>query len=131
MCTRWTALLCLLALSVRADADRVVLVAGGGTDGDGGKAVNARLVEPFAVGFDRAGNMYISEMEGGERIRRVDRRGIITTVAGTGEKGFSGDGGPGAKAQINGCHHLLVRPNGDLYIADTFNSRARKLDART
>src|SRR5256885_156913 len=85
---------CLFAcVSNGVRADRVVLVAGGGTGGDDGKAVEARLVEPFAVGFDRAGNMYISEMEGGERIRRVDRRGTITTVAGTGEKGDSGDGG--------------------------------------
>lgn len=108
-----------------------MLVAGGGNGADGSPATQAGLVEPFSVGFDAAGNLYLTEMEGGERVRKIDRHGIIHTVAGTGEKGFSGDGGPASKAQINGAHHLLVLPNGDILLADTFNSRVRLISHRT
>src|SRR5690242_3175544 len=83
-----------LSLATKARTDTVALVAGGGTNGDGGPAVQAHLSNPFGVGCDSAGNIYIVEMEGGERVRKVNRRGIITTVIGTGEQGFSGDGGP-------------------------------------
>jgi|SRR5579872_3730776 len=112
-------------------ADRVVLVAGGGTGGDGGPAAQARLVEPFGVGCDAAGSLYIVEMQGGERVRKVDPHGVITTVVGTGEAGFSGDNGPAAQARINGAHHLLVLPDGDIFVADTWNNRVRYVDHRT
>jgi sugar lactone lactonase YvrE len=121
----------LLCLPMCALAEKVELVAGGGKGGDGGLASEARLVEPFGVGFDAADNLYIVEMEGGERVRKIDSKGIITTVVGTGEKGFSGDGGPAAKAQINGAHHLLVLPDGDILVADTWNNRVRQVDHRT
>ncbi len=114
-----------------ARADKVVLVAGGGSGGDGGLATAAKLVNPFGVGFDRAGNTYIVEMEGGERVRMIDRKGIITTIAGTGEKGDSGEGGPATKAKINGCHHLLVLPNGDILLAQAFNNKVSRIDRRT
>src|SRR5262245_43948489 len=68
--------------SVRAE--KIVLVAGGGTGNDGGAAVDAKLDKPFGVAFDKAGNIYIAEMDG-NRIRKVDARGIITTIAGTGK----------------------------------------------
>lgn len=110
---------------------RIERIAGGGTGNDGGKATQAKLVEPFGVGFDHSGNMYIVQMEGGERVRKVNRSGIITTVAGTGVKGFSGDNGPAVNAQINGSHHLLVLPDGDILLADTWNNRVRQIDHRT
>lgn len=121
----------LLCLPMYAGAEKVELVAGGGKGGDGGLATEAHLVEPFGVGFDAAGNLYIVEMEGGERVLKVDSKGVITTVVGTGEKGFSGDNGPAVKAQINGSHHLLVLPDGDILLADTFNNRVRQRDHRT
>src|SRR5690242_3312579 len=95
---------CLLAATARAAT--VTLIAGGGTGGDGSKATEAKLNEPFALDFDKAGNIYFAEM-GGNRVRKVDTNGILTTIAGTGEKGNSGDGGPAIKAQLNGPHHLM------------------------
>jgi DNA-binding beta-propeller fold protein YncE len=105
-----------------------VLVAGGGTGADAVPATQARLVEPFAVARDRRGNLYIAEMAA-SRVRKVDPSGFMTTVAGLGTRGNSGDGGPGSAAQLAGPHHLAFPPDGRLlYIADTFNNRVRVLD---
>jgi DNA-binding beta-propeller fold protein YncE len=112
-----------------ARADKLVLVAGGGTGGDG-PALQAELKGPFAVGFDKAGNMYIAEFAG-HRLLKVDPRGNLTTVAGTGAKGNGGDGGPGLKAQFNFMHSLAVGPDGVVYLADTLNHRIRKFDPAT
>ncbi len=114
--------------STSASADKIQLVAGGGTGGDGGPAKQARLVSPFGVGSDAAGNLYVVEMAGGERVRKIDTHGVITTVVGTGETGYSGDGGPAIKARMNGAHHLLVLPNGDILLADTWNNCVRRID---
>src|SRR5438046_1141258 len=88
------------------------------------------LKEPFAIDWDKAGNAYIAEM-GGNRISLLDKSGKLSVLAGTGEKGLSGDGGGAAKAQFNGPHHLLVGPDGDLFVADTFNNCVRKIDLKT
>ncbi|MBI3856345.1 MAG: hypothetical protein HY293_11715 [Planctomycetes bacterium] len=88
------------------------------------------LKEPFAIDWDKAGNAYIAEM-GGNRVSLLDKAGKLSVLAGTGEKGLSGDGGAGAKAQFNGPHHLLVGADGDLYVADTFNNCVRKIDLKT
>jgi sugar lactone lactonase YvrE len=64
----------------------------------------------------------------GHRIRQVDRQGRLRTVAGTGQPGSGGDGGPARKAQFNGPHSLAIAGNGDLYVADTWNNRVRKID---
>jgi hypothetical protein len=118
----------LQSLSV-ARADKLVLVAGGGTGGDG-PALEAALKGPFGVDFDKSGNMYIAEFTG-QRLLKVDARGNLTTVAGTGEKGNGGDDGPGLKAQFNCMHSLAVGRDGTVYLADTFNNRIRKLDLKT
>lgn len=110
-------------------ADRLVLVAGGGNQGDGAPATNARLHNPFGVDFDKSGAMYIVELEGGH-VHAVDAKGIFTTIAGTGAKGDSGDGGPAKNAVFNAMHSLAIAPSGDIYIADTLNNRVRKLDPR-
>src|SRR5437868_3368327 len=112
-------------------ADKLVLVAGGNQDADGVPATEAKLNGPFAVAFDKAGNTYIAEMTG-QRVRKIDAKtGVLTTVAGTGEKGDGGDGGPATKAQFNNPHHLAVADSGDIYVADTLNCRVRKIDAKT
>ena len=123
-----TSFVALLAPGLHAE--RVVVAAGGGNDVSG-PATRCRLHAPFGIDFDHRGNMYIVEMAGGERVLRVDSRGMLTVVAGTGEKGDRGDGGPAAQAQFNGMHSLAVGPADDLFIADTWNNRARRIDAKT
>jgi sugar lactone lactonase YvrE len=124
-----TSLFLLLAAGpVRAD--KLVLVAGGGTGENGVPATQARLIEPFAIDIDEAGNAYLVELKGG-RVLRIDPKGIFTIVGGTGVKGNGGDGGPALKATFNGMHNLAVASNGTVYLADTWNNRIRKLDPKT
>jgi DNA-binding beta-propeller fold protein YncE len=111
-------------------AERVAVVAGGGSETTG-QATRCRLHAPFGIDFDQSGNMYIAEMEGGERVLRVDARGMLTVFAGTGEKGDRGDDGPATQAQFNAMHSLAVGPADDLYIADTWNNRVRRIDAKS
>ncbi len=111
-------------------ADRLVLVAGGGTQQDNVPATQAALNGPFGVDFDKHGNMYIVEMTG-NRVLRVDAKGMLTVFAGTGKKGDTGDGGPATSATFNGPHNLAVAADGMVFVADTWNSRIRKIDPRT
>src|SRR2546429_1124491 len=111
-------------------AERVVVVAGGGNEATG-LAARCRLHAPFGIDFDHSGNMFIVEMAGGERVLKVDVRGMLTVVAGTGEKGDKGDGGPAVQAQFNGMHSFAVGPGDDLFIADTWNNRVRRIDAKS
>ena len=100
-----------------------------GYDGDGGPAAEARLSEPFMCAFDRQGNLYVAESDN-HCVRRIDgRSGIITTVAGTTESGYGGDGGPATGATFNQPYALDVDANGDLYIVDRLNAVVRKVDA--
>ncbi len=120
------ALLALL-LPVPARADKLVLVAGGGTKPGDCPAIEARLDHPFGIDFDKQGNSYLVEMTG-NRVLKIDPKGMLTVIGGTGKKGDAGDGGPALKAEFNGMHSLCVLPDGNLCLADTFNSRLRKLD---
>ena len=97
-----------------------------GFGGDGGPAVQARLDSPTGVAVDRAGNLYIADTYN-NRIRKVDSTGTITTIAGTGEYGFGGDGGPAVQARLFGPRGVAVDANGNLYITDTGNHRIRVL----
>ena len=117
--------------SLVARADRLVLVAGGGAKEDGAPATQTKLVAPFGVGFDAAANLYLVEMAGGERVRKLGQNGVLHIIAGAGTKGFSGDNGAGKEAQFNGMHSLAVLPDGTLFLADTWNQRIRRLDAGT
>ena len=119
---------CFVTPTVRA-ADKVVLVAGGSGD-EGGPATQAKLVGPFGVDFDKSGNTFLVEIAG-HRVLKIDRQGILTRVGGTGAKGDRGDGGPVIEAEFNGMHSLAVAPNGDIFVADTWNNRVRKIDRRT
>jgi len=89
-------------------------------------AVGEGLNEPFGVDFDRAGRAYIVEM-GGNRVSVLEKSGTLRALAGTGAKGLGGDGGPAARALFNGPHHLLVGPDGDVYVADTWNNAVRRI----
>src|SRR5438270_4487726 len=80
-----------------AQEKRLVLVAGGGDGPDGAAAIKAKLQTPFGVAFDRSETLFFVELTG-HRLRKVDRKGILTTIAGTGQEGDSGDGGAAAAA---------------------------------
>ena len=112
----------------------VTTVAGNGEkgySGDGGPALNASLNMPHEIQFDRPGNLYIAERDN-HVIRKVDgRTHIISTVAGTGVAGFSGDGGPGAKAQLRQPHSIVFDRDGTLLICDIGNQRIRRLHLDT
>ena len=122
-------------------AGHIYTVAGGGTGGDGGPATQASLDFPFGVALDRAGNLVIADY-GHNRVRVVAVRtarfygramtaGDIYTVAGNGSFGFSGDGGPATKAQLDLPDGVAVDGAGNLLIADSDNNRIRVVAART
>ena len=109
---------------------KLELVAGGGTGEEGGKASEAKLVTPFGVDFDKAGNLYFVELNG-HRVGKISPQGLLTRAAGTGEKGQSdGDGNP-LQVKFNGMHSLAIAPNGDIFLADTWNNRIGKLDGKS
>jgi len=108
----------------------IATVAGGpapGFRGDGGPATAALLEDPKAVVAAPSGDLYIAD-SGNERIRRVDRTGTITTIAGTGATGFAGDGGPATAAAFDGPRGLALDGAGNLYVADDNNDRIRRID---
>jgi len=105
------------------------VVAGTGTcgfSGDGGPAAAAQLDNPNGLAFDSAGNLYVADSNN-QRIRRIDRQGTISTVAGTGTPGFSGDGGPGINAQLYDPFGIGIAPGDKLYIAEGAGRRVRLL----
>lgn len=119
----------------RVDRDGAIsLVAGNGTNGfsgDNGPAVYAQLDSPEGVGVDNAGNVYVADTRN-DRVRKVTPAGIITTVAGGGgtgffSGGFSGDGGPASAAQLSKPNSVAVDAGSNLYIADTYNNRVRRV----
>ena len=114
---------------------RVVLVAGGAETRapDAGPTPTTSLIEPFAVAIDPAHptDIYVAE-HGGNRLSRLDGRGGAIAIAGTGTRGYGGDGGPAAAALLAGPHHIAFPPGGGpLFIADTFNARVRTYDPAT
>jgi streptogramin lyase len=123
----------LLSLAVVASAGTIDSVAGTGEkgySGDGAAATRAQLNQPFHVDLGK-GALYIAEAFN-HCVRKVDlKTGTITTVAGTGEKGFSGDGGAATKATFNEPYAVVVSSEGDLYIVDRLNARVRKVDGKS
>ena len=100
-----------------------------GYSGDGGPATVAGLAVPHAARFDRRGNLFIADTRS-HRVRRVDAAtGVITTVAGTGAPGYSGDGGQAVEAQLNGPLSVVTDDADNLYIVDCDNARLRRVDA--
>ena len=99
-----------------------------GFSGDGGPALQAKI-RPGSITTDKAGNIYFSEFN---RIRRIDvQTNIITTIAGTGKSEYSGDGGPALKAGLAGVFQLAFDSADNLYLADAYARRIRRIDART
>ena len=113
---------------------RTTTIAGNGErgyGGDGGPATDAMLNMPHEIQFDSRGDLYIVERDN-HVVRKVDMQtGIISTVAGTGEAGFSGDGGPAAEAQLRAPHSIVFAPDGRLLICDIGNHRMRRVDMET
>ncbi len=118
----------LFALVCGAHAQVIVTAVGGGFGGDGGPALGAALGTPFGLALDDSGNLYICDVSD-RRIRKVTPGygGIITTIAGNGTIGYSGDGGLGIYAQINGGVDVAVDRHGNVYIADAGNGCIRKV----
>ena len=98
---------------------------GQGFSGDNGQATSAQLNYPSSIAVDSAGNLYIADTDN-ERIRKVSN-GVITTVAGNGTYGFSGDNGPATSARLYHPGGVAVDSAGNLYVADSFNNRIRKV----
>jgi sugar lactone lactonase YvrE len=133
---RWLGLVALLACVAARGQSVIVTFAGSGAvptgAGDGGPATSATMI-PLGVAVDASGNIFVADA-GGNRIRKVSTNGIVTTVAGSGMSGlftggFSGDGGPATSARLNNPSGVAVDTSGNLYIADSFNNRIRKVSA--
>ena len=119
----------------RVDAQTGVITTIAGTGepgytGDGGPATEATMYEPYSLAIDSDGSVYIVDRLNAV-VRRVDANGIITTVAGTGEPGYSGDGGPGIEAQMREPNDCFLDGKGGLLIADIQDQRIRRLDIAT
>ncbi len=97
-----------------------------GFSGDGGPAVNAQLIQPIGIAIDSRGALYIADANI-SRIRKIDTLGIISTIAGTGVSGFSGDGGPAVNAQITYGGRPMIDKNDNFYFIDVQNYRVRKI----
>ncbi len=126
-----SAVLLALFCNARCGAQIITTIAGNGFaaySGDNGPATAAALNFPTSVWKDNAGNLYISEA-GNNCVRRVNAAGIISTIAGTGVAGFSGDGGPATAAMLNYAQGVTGDNAGNVYVADLHNNRVRKIDA--
>ena len=97
-----------------------------GYSGDGGSADSAELDWPYGVAVDASGNLFIADYQN-NRIRKVSTSGVITTVAGNGTFGYSGDGGSAISAELNGLTGVAVDASGNLFIADQVNNVIRKV----
>ena len=126
--SRVLVLLALVSSQCRPDgiAHTIRTIAGSDFVGDGGPAVNALLFAPECVARDSAGNLYVAD-PADHRVRKISPSGLITTVAGDGQPGFRGDGGPAHLARLDAPYGLAADAAGNLYIADYGNGRVRRV----
>ncbi len=122
-----SAMVLLLAPAVLAQKTVTVSTVAGGFINDGQPATSAALNAPTCAAEDSKGNLYISDSTN-NRIRKVSTTGVITTIAGTGIAGYSGDGGPAQSATLNSPACVVIDAQGDLLFADINNSRVRRID---
>lgn len=123
--------LLLTAIANYGKAQIITTIAGNVYVGDGGLATAAAFRSVWNVGTDAAGNVYVAD-GGHHRIRKIDVvTGIVTTIAGTGIGGYSGDGGQATKASLNYSNNVFIAPSGNIYISDEGNNRIRKVDPNT
>ncbi|MGN6135476.1 MAG: hypothetical protein ACTHOU_13400 [Aureliella sp.] len=123
----------LVAVACAARAQGVQTTAGTGVkgfSGDGGPAANAQLNNPYAVARGPDGYLYICDVDN-QRIRRISPQGIISTFAGSGKKGYAGDGGPATAAELNEPYEMAWDAEGNLYFVERMNHVVRRVDART
>ncbi len=115
-------------------ATRLISTVAGGTgvgySGDGGPALQAQFGRPRGLAIDSQGNIFVADHDN-NRIREISASGIVTTIAGTGVAGYSGDGGPATSAQLNAPFFMIVDPSGNPIFADAGNNRVRKVDMKT
>ncbi len=122
--------LIILLLPLFAHGQIINTIAGNGAAayaGDGGPATNASIYNPSGAAYDNAGNLYIGDCDN-HVIRKITPAGIISTFAGTGVAGYSGDGGPASAAQLNRPVKLHIDAANNIYVADFYNNRIRKID---
>src|SRR5580692_10620924 len=122
----WLGLCSFPALPATPPVYQLTTVAGSDLVGDGGPATAAQLAQPEGMAVDPSGNLYIADAAN-HRVRKVTAAGVISTVAGTGHAGFSGDNGPAAAAELNQPYDLAMDAAGNLYIADYGNERVRAI----
>ncbi len=123
-------LVCFVASISHSSSQIITTIAGNGTigySGDGGPATAAELYDPVEVVPDAAGNLYVVEWHN-NTVRKINTSGIISTIAGTGIAGFSGDGGPATAARLNSPVGVFVDGSGNVYIGDYSNHRIRKVN---
>ncbi len=115
---------------ININAQNIITIAGNGTfgySGDGGQATIAELGKPGGITFDATGNLYFADSEN-DCIRKINNSGIITTIVGNGTNGFTGDGGQATNAQLSNPYGVVIDASGNLYIADGYNNRIRKVN---
>ena len=117
---------CVYRLDANSNITRIAGNGRSGYSGDGVPATQTQLGGPTAVAVDSSGNILIADA-GNHRIRRVSPNGVIATIAGTGTAGFSGDAGPAVNAQFDDPQGIAVDGSGNIYVADTGNSRIRRI----
>src|ERR1700741_118902 len=120
----------LFLYNYESKAQTISTIAGNGISGytgDGGASTSAQLNAPYGTRFDASGNMYIADALN-HRIRKINTNGIITTIAGTGVTGYSGDGGAATAAQLSRQTDIAIDATGNMYISDEFNHCIRKID---
>jgi streptogramin lyase len=123
-------LICILGCRAGSKIETVAGIGTAGFSGDGGPAVKAQLNNPYGLCEGPGGALFICDM-GNDRIRKIDRNGVITTVVGSGEKGWKGDGGPALAAALNEPYEVRFDRDGNMLFVEMRNNVVRRVDAKS